>query len=315
MTYYPIGIPTLCRYEHFKRCVESLAKNTHADKTELVIGLDYPPSDKYREGYEKISRYVETIKGFAKVTVLRHEHNLGAEANWKFVRDYIFCKNEAVIMTEDDNVFSPNFLDYINKALQYYKNNEHVSSICGFTPLRSERYFKHIYLSPTMCAWGYATWKDKMVDANELMAIGSILKDTRKSLRVFFSSPQCLSMIIEMTDKGVYWGDAANSAYNILNGRYQCRTTESLCQNIGIDGSGLHCGTNDALSQAFIRRGVSKEEYFLFKNAPSKCDFLTKFWWFFVGNDMGTIRIKCSIYILYKYIKFRLRKNDYGKFV
>lgn len=47
---YPILIPTLDRYEHFKKCIESLAKNTHANKTELVIGLDYPPSEKYMDG-------------------------------------------------------------------------------------------------------------------------------------------------------------------------------------------------------------------------------------------------------------------------
>ena len=54
MIYYPIIIPTLNRYEHFKRCVESLAKNIHSDKTERVIGFDFPPSNKYFDGYEKM---------------------------------------------------------------------------------------------------------------------------------------------------------------------------------------------------------------------------------------------------------------------
>ena len=40
--YYPIVIPTLNRYEHFKKCVESLARNTHADKTELIVGVRLP---------------------------------------------------------------------------------------------------------------------------------------------------------------------------------------------------------------------------------------------------------------------------------
>ena len=42
MNYTPILIPTLNRYNHLKRCVESLAKCTHADKTDLYIALDYP---------------------------------------------------------------------------------------------------------------------------------------------------------------------------------------------------------------------------------------------------------------------------------
>lgn len=32
MTYYPVYISTLNRYERFRNCVESLARCTHADK-------------------------------------------------------------------------------------------------------------------------------------------------------------------------------------------------------------------------------------------------------------------------------------------
>lgn len=38
----PVIIPTLCRYEHFKECLESLSRCTWAEKTEVYIGLDYP---------------------------------------------------------------------------------------------------------------------------------------------------------------------------------------------------------------------------------------------------------------------------------
>lgn len=64
--YYPIVIPTLNRYEHFKKCVESLARNTHADKTELIVGLDYPPSDKYMEGYLKIKNIFQRLEALVR---------------------------------------------------------------------------------------------------------------------------------------------------------------------------------------------------------------------------------------------------------
>ena len=50
----PICIPTCNRYEHLKRCVESLSKCTLASETDLIISVDYPPSDKYVDGNEKI---------------------------------------------------------------------------------------------------------------------------------------------------------------------------------------------------------------------------------------------------------------------
>ena len=47
MIYAPILIPTLCRAEHFIRCVESLKNNSWAKYTDVFIGLDYPPTEKY----------------------------------------------------------------------------------------------------------------------------------------------------------------------------------------------------------------------------------------------------------------------------
>ena len=45
--YAPVIIVTLNRYEHFKRCLDSLEKCTGANKTDVYVGLDYPPSEKY----------------------------------------------------------------------------------------------------------------------------------------------------------------------------------------------------------------------------------------------------------------------------
>lgn len=76
--YAPILIPTLNRYKHFRRCVESLSKCTHAEKTELVIGIDYPPVEKYREGWEKISEFITTITGFKKSNNTACRNKLGS---------------------------------------------------------------------------------------------------------------------------------------------------------------------------------------------------------------------------------------------
>lgn len=42
MNYAPILLPTLCRYEPLVRCIDSLRRNAWADRTDLVIALDYP---------------------------------------------------------------------------------------------------------------------------------------------------------------------------------------------------------------------------------------------------------------------------------
>ena len=106
VTYYPVIIPTLNRYKHLKACVESLAVNTHAEQTELVIGVDYPPSEEYVEGWKKIKEYVHTIHGFKKTTIFEYKENYGAVKNSKALVEYVFSQYDAYIFTEDDNVFS-----------------------------------------------------------------------------------------------------------------------------------------------------------------------------------------------------------------
>ena len=66
MSYAPIMIPTLCRYEHLVKCVESLAANSLASETELYIGLDYPTKESHWEGYRKIEQYLVSIEGLSK---------------------------------------------------------------------------------------------------------------------------------------------------------------------------------------------------------------------------------------------------------
>lgn len=51
-----------------KRCIESLKNNFYAKYTDLYISVDYPPSEKYVKGYEKVKEYLSIpIDGFREV--------------------------------------------------------------------------------------------------------------------------------------------------------------------------------------------------------------------------------------------------------
>ena len=62
MNYAPVVIPTLNRYEHLKQCLESLEKCTGAEYTDVYIGVDYPPNDRYVEGWKKVDAYLQEKK-------------------------------------------------------------------------------------------------------------------------------------------------------------------------------------------------------------------------------------------------------------
>ena len=49
--YAPVVIPTLCRYEHLKNCLESLARCTYSHETDVYLCLDFPAKESHKRGY------------------------------------------------------------------------------------------------------------------------------------------------------------------------------------------------------------------------------------------------------------------------
>lgn len=249
MTYYPIIIPTLNRYSHFKRCVESLIACTHADKTELVIGLDYPPSEKYIDGWKKIKDYIPSITGFQKVTVFYREHNYGAAKNSTDLHNYVFETYDAFIFTEDDNIFSPCFLDYMNKCLDKYRDDENAIAISGYfeienisIPIETNTIIKII---GSFNAWGYGAWekKYKKLYASIRPNYRKFICNNKTYLSYFFRRKEQFKRLI-------FWlenrdldrpCDITFSASNIINQKYMIYPSIPIVKNMGNDGTGINC--------------------------------------------------------------------------
>ena len=87
MIYAPVIIPTLCRYKHFKECLESLSKCKWAEETEVFVGLDYPAKESHRPGYEKIKSYLKEVGNmtFKKIHVFEREVNYGGGKNYSSI--------------------------------------------------------------------------------------------------------------------------------------------------------------------------------------------------------------------------------------
>jgi glycosyltransferase involved in cell wall biosynthesis len=259
MTYYPVFIPTLNRYDRFKDCIESLRQCTYADKTELVVGLDYPPADRYRDGYEKIKAFLPTIKGFTKVTIFERDHNFGAMENWYALADYCLKHYDAFIATEDDNVFSPCFLDYMNQALNRFRNDKRIVSVGGYShPTSLGTCTNSAYLSYTHSAWGEGFWRDKYRQVKRTIEDDSfflhMVRTQELSMRIANIYPRGYWSLLDILKSGNRdcWDDLKWSLYNITTGHFQLQPAVSLVRNMGCDGSGLHCDVDKTFSQQTI---------------------------------------------------------------
>lgn len=305
-TFAPVLIPTLNRYEHFKRCVESLSACTHAEKTDFFIFLDYPLKDAHWEGYELIKAYLPNIKGFKTVNVIEREKNYGAVENIFKSMEYVFDKYDRLIFSEDDNEFSPNFLDYINKGLEKFENDPNIVAICGYNyPIvMPKNYIHNYYYYEAFSAWGFGAWKNKPIkefyNPDEIIGLLTNKKFIKKSIQ-YYGLAQLFSLLIAVNRKVVKYGDGAITINLLKENRFCVFPTVTKLRNHGHDGSGVNCGI--VKDNTFIKQRI--DIYFEFSYSKSVPIFDRKIQ-YRLRKYFG-LTLKGNLTFIIKYLIFRMK--------
>jgi hypothetical protein len=254
--YAPVIITTLNRHEHFKRLIESLRRNTYANKTDIYVGLDFPKTDSHVDGYNKITEYLsQSFEEFRSFTVIKRTVNYGSTRNGMDLRDLVFSKYDRFIRTDDDAEFSPNFLEYMNKCLDEYENDEDVIAVTGYSyPLKwkisdSATVFKENFICPM---WGTGFWTKKYRKLEEIIISNHFLnKEARTAiLKGGFNNMTdvckqefadlCLSPDFKITLASIVT-DISVRMYMAICNKYVVMPTTSKVRNWGFDGSGEFC--------------------------------------------------------------------------
>lgn len=257
--YAAVAIPTLCRYEHLKRCITSLQRNSFAKYTDLYISVDYPPSAKYEEGYKRICDYLDCgVEGFNKVYVIKQKENLGAFGNLDYMYERVFKDHTRIIFSEDDNEFSDIFLKYMNILLEKYEDDPEINAISGYNyPINSEDWNGNIYFNSAYCAYyGHATWLHKYKRMSETLTVkwlDSLYKNwsyIRKLRRLapnqycnFVKSYLGYRSIPLICEGKVLKIDIVCGLYTFSTNMNMIFPTVSKARNWGFDGSGSNCDT------------------------------------------------------------------------
>ncbi len=159
----PICLFTYNRLKETKETIRALQKNNLAIKSELFIFSDGPKNKDGQSKIEELRSFLKTVNGFKKVVLFEAPVNKGLANSIITGVSKIVDKYGKVIVLEDDLLTAPNFLDFMNQALDFYKNNDKIFSISGYTmDLPSlNNYSKDYYLGYRASSWGWATWKEK----------------------------------------------------------------------------------------------------------------------------------------------------------
>jgi len=250
----PIGISVYNRLEHFKQCIEALQKNTLADQSELFIYSDAPGRPEDEELVKKVREYVRNIKGFKRICLIERENNYGGTQNFNDAQKDLTKKYGKSIFMEDDIVTAPGFLQFMNDALEFYRDDDRIISISGYSlPLKLlKNYKKDVYVLPRYNAWGVGIlWKhyekyQKPINKEEYEAI----EDKCKILTI--GGEDVLMMIEKEVNGELDAGDVRIMYQQAVQNKYTLYPKKSLVQNIGHDGSGVHCGVSDKFKHDYL---------------------------------------------------------------
>ncbi len=159
----PICLFTYNRLSETQQTVEALQKNHLAKESDLFIFSDGAKKEASADKVNAVRNYLKTIEGFKSLTIYESKENKGLANSVISGVTQIINRYEKVIVLEDDLITSPNFLDFMNQALDFYANSKRVFSISGFSmdlPSLSG-YSKDFYLGYRASSWGWASWKNR----------------------------------------------------------------------------------------------------------------------------------------------------------
>lgn len=309
--YAPVLIPTLCRYDTFKRCISSLSACTGANYTDLYIALDYPCKESHWDGYNKIVKFVETISNFKNVYVIKREKNYGIIRNAQDLIQRVSTQYSSYIFSEDDNEFSPNYLEYINKGLEKYRDNPNVIAICGFNYPFSyletiKDYSCNAYPIKAYTAWGCARWTNKIpkefVNSEKATEIVYSWKTVRKLWKMDMHAT--IHRLLYRHKEG--YSDLMYHIYFVMNNKYAIFPAVSKVRNLGFEGNASHCYNNPIYAKQKIDNATSFEyDEFEIKDYPEIVKIHKKMY----GRNFWVKRL-CE----FEYLMFRMTGHVFRDF-
>lgn len=256
MTLAPVLIPTLNRYEHLEKCLTSLSKCTLANQTEVYIALDYPPSEKYIDGWIKNREYLFSIGNlnFKQIHLIERKENYGTwksgdKGNATCLIEEISELYDRYIFTEDDNVFAPNFLEYMNIGLELFENDSTVYAISGYRWWFPIKYDENTYFrqSGDYTPWGIGRWVKKEKELTQCVWFKSQITFTNIVRLLTKKDYNTLGSLFEFASKEHAKDilvDAHMRVYMNIKNMHMIIPTTQLVSNIGLDGSGCSMPEN-----------------------------------------------------------------------
>ena len=245
----PICLFVYKRYDTTKLMLESLLACPECTDSELYVFMDEARNDSEADDVERVRALFDNLQGFKAIHPYPARMNKGMARSVIDGVTTVLEKHESIIVLEDDLVVAPDFLTFMNAALEAYRDRSDIWSISGYTPnlKEIEQYDKNsVFLVPRAQCWGWATWSDRWELVDWEVSDFNYLARNKKRRKAFDMGGNDLFRTLEMEHRERIESWAVRWAYAASKQKmWTVNPMLSKVQNIGLKSSTSHVGWHD----------------------------------------------------------------------
>lgn len=242
----PIALFVYNRPQHTERTIKFLQQNELAAESRLFIFSDGAKTTADQDKVAQVREFIKRVDGFKSVEIIESKTNMGL-ANSVIVGVTKLTANYGqVIVFEDDLISSPYTLSYFNEALNRYREEEKVMHIGAYMYALKDENLAQSFFYRAATSWGWATWERAWQHFEPNIDI--LLKQFDSAKKHAFSIENTMNFCKQMQD----FKNGKNNSWAIrwyasifLKGGLTLNPSQSLVNNIGHDGTGIHSGLSD----------------------------------------------------------------------
>lgn len=257
----PICLFTYNRLEQTKKTISALQQNYLAKESELFIFSDGGKNSVAKEKVLEVRRFIKTVEGFKKIEIIESPINKGlANSIITGVTKIINQYGKAIVL-EDDLCTTANFLDYLNQALDVYKEDCKVISICGYglKIKKPKKYTSEFYLYGRSSSWGWAIWKEEWNSIDWEVKDWSKFKTDKKAIRAFNYNGSDMFKMLKSTMEGNGNSWAIRFSYaQFRQNKYSIMPFESFVDNIGFSSAGTNTKFKFSRFKTIRNKGIKR---------------------------------------------------------
>lgn len=247
MAVAPIALFAYNRPDHLRHTITALRNSTLASTSTLYIFCDGAKTAQDLAAVNEVRSIARNVSGFAKVTMREQRENLGLAQSIIAGVSELTADFGSTIVLEDDLVVAPGFLTYMNQALERYRDEPRVMQVSGYMfPVKRPQRYGSTFLCRVPTSWGWGTWarawRQFNPDCSQLLEYLQA-SDQQHAFNVNGAYPYYEHLRLQTEGKLDVWG-VRWYASMFAAGGLCLYPNRSLVHNIGMDGSGVHCGVS-----------------------------------------------------------------------